>query len=122
MPLDEGGLGILQLKAWNKSFLIKNLWDLHLQKDLMWVKWTNKRYKLHSYLWTMEKLQVHSPLLKSLLVPVTFLLQALGELHRPRIWVHEDKVIPKVAYNFFRDKGAQLYFMVGCFKKTCRKR
>lgn len=38
LPKNEGGLGIMQLKSWNKALLVKNLWDLHLNKDLIWVK------------------------------------------------------------------------------------
>ena len=33
LPKCEGGLGLLDLKARNKSFLSKNLWNIHLQID-----------------------------------------------------------------------------------------
>lgn len=57
LPKAEGGLGVMQLCAWNQALLVKNLWDLHLNKELLWVQWVNGRYKIHNNLWTMGKKQ-----------------------------------------------------------------
>ncbi|GAV91359.1 hypothetical protein CFOL_v3_34755 [Cephalotus follicularis] len=42
-PLTEGGLGIRDMKTWNKALLLKQIWSL-LTVDNLWVKWC------HAYL------------------------------------------------------------------------
>ncbi|XP_073049432.1 uncharacterized protein [Primulina eburnea] len=37
-PLGDGGLGLKDLKAWNKALLAKTLWKIHLKKDSLWIK------------------------------------------------------------------------------------
>ncbi|GAV69026.1 hypothetical protein CFOL_v3_12527, partial [Cephalotus follicularis] len=50
-PFFEGGLGIRDLKTWNKSLLLKHLWSV-LTEDSIWAKWCHA-YLLHnSNLWT----------------------------------------------------------------------
>ncbi|GAV69129.1 zf-RVT domain-containing protein [Cephalotus follicularis] len=50
-PFLEGGLGIRDLKTWNKSLLLKHLWSV-LTEDSIWAKWCHA-YLLHnSNLWT----------------------------------------------------------------------
>lgn len=43
-PKKEGGLGILNLESWNKSIIIKNLWDICQKKDSIWIKWVQYQY------------------------------------------------------------------------------
>ncbi|GAV74021.1 hypothetical protein CFOL_v3_17504, partial [Cephalotus follicularis] len=51
-PLKEGGLGINDLKTWNKALLLKQVWDVLTGKSI-WVKWCHA-YLLHgSNFWTV---------------------------------------------------------------------
>ncbi|GAV58210.1 hypothetical protein CFOL_v3_01744, partial [Cephalotus follicularis] len=50
-PFLGGGLGIRDLKTWNKALLLKHLWSV-LTEDSIWAKWCHA-YLLHnSNLWT----------------------------------------------------------------------
>lgn len=42
LPKEEGGLGLRDLRTWNKELLAKNLWNIHTRKDALWVKWVNE--------------------------------------------------------------------------------
>ncbi|GKE42877.1 RNA-directed DNA polymerase, eukaryota, reverse transcriptase zinc-binding domain protein, partial [Tanacetum coccineum] len=41
MPKEQGGLGIKPLEMWNKTLLIKHLWNIAENKESLWVKWIN---------------------------------------------------------------------------------
>ncbi|GJX96968.1 peptidase C48, SUMO/sentrin/Ubl1 [Tanacetum coccineum] len=41
MPKDRGGLGLKPLDLWNKTLLIKHLWNSVASKESLWVKWIN---------------------------------------------------------------------------------
>ncbi|XP_073149026.1 uncharacterized protein [Henckelia pumila] len=43
-PVEDGGLGLRDLRIWNKTLLAKTLWDIHKNKDTLWVKWINHYY------------------------------------------------------------------------------
>lgn len=40
-PKDKGGLGLKSLELWNKTLLIKHLWNVASNKESLWVKWIN---------------------------------------------------------------------------------
>ncbi|XP_071727568.1 uncharacterized protein [Rutidosis leptorrhynchoides] len=40
-PKDQGGLGLKNLREWNESLVVKNLWRIITQKDSLWGKWVN---------------------------------------------------------------------------------
>jgi hypothetical protein len=44
MPKAEGGLGLFDLKARNRSFLAKQLWNIHLKTDSVWIRWVHHFY------------------------------------------------------------------------------
>ncbi|XP_074277916.1 uncharacterized protein LOC141601525 [Silene latifolia] len=43
-PKEEGGLGIKDIKKWNKALLGKYVWWLANKKDHLWVRWVNHVY------------------------------------------------------------------------------
>lgn len=43
-PKNAGGLKVMDLELWNKTLLVKLLWNLHLKKDTLWVKWIHAYY------------------------------------------------------------------------------
>ncbi|GJZ81199.1 RNA-directed DNA polymerase, eukaryota, reverse transcriptase zinc-binding domain protein [Tanacetum coccineum] len=65
-PKYQGGLGLKPLNLWNKTLLIKHLWNIAANKESLWVKWINtvklkgrnKRWK-----WPNEWMNTHSFLL-----------------------------------------------------------
>ena len=40
-PKDQGGLGLKPLEQWNRTLLIKHLWNIATMKETLWVKWIN---------------------------------------------------------------------------------
>ncbi|GKC74514.1 RNA-directed DNA polymerase, eukaryota, reverse transcriptase zinc-binding domain protein, partial [Tanacetum coccineum] len=40
-PKDQGGLGFKSLELWNKTLLVKHLWNVAAKKESLWVKWIN---------------------------------------------------------------------------------
>ena len=43
-PKPEGGLGFIDLHAWNLALLSKSLWKIQSKKDSLWVKWVHQVY------------------------------------------------------------------------------
>ncbi|GFS39653.1 hypothetical protein Acr_00g0064160 [Actinidia rufa] len=41
-PKPEGGLGFIDLHAWNLALLSKSLWKIQSKKDSLWVKWVHQ--------------------------------------------------------------------------------
>ncbi|XP_075489620.1 uncharacterized protein LOC142528453 [Primulina tabacum] len=50
-PLPDGGLGLKDLKAWNKALLAKTLWKIHLKKECLWIRWANHIYSCFGEVW-----------------------------------------------------------------------
>lgn len=44
MPKKAGGMGIGNLKVWNKAAICKLLWNVNLRKDRTWIKWIHGYY------------------------------------------------------------------------------
>ncbi|KAJ8430486.1 hypothetical protein Cgig2_004679 [Carnegiea gigantea] len=43
-PKKYGGLGLLNMEAWNYANIAKLVWAVTMKKDLLWVKWGHGRY------------------------------------------------------------------------------
>ncbi|XP_073039156.1 uncharacterized protein, partial [Primulina eburnea] len=37
--IDDGGLGLKNLKCWNKALIAKTLWKIQMQKESLWIRW-----------------------------------------------------------------------------------
>ena len=53
LPKKEGGLSLFDVKARNKSFLTRHLWNIHLKKDSIWIQWVHHYYLLTYSIWTV---------------------------------------------------------------------
>ncbi|KZV50556.1 hypothetical protein F511_32557 [Dorcoceras hygrometricum] len=51
----DGGLGLKDLRVWNKALLVRSLWNIQSKKDTLWVKWINCRYGSSIWGWTTRK-------------------------------------------------------------------
>ncbi|XP_073129130.1 uncharacterized protein [Henckelia pumila] len=54
-PINDGVLGLRDLRIWNKTLLAKTLWHIHKKKDSLWVKWINYYYWGNVMDWTIRK-------------------------------------------------------------------
>ncbi|KAJ9536236.1 hypothetical protein OSB04_un000585 [Centaurea solstitialis] len=53
-PKEAGGLGFKRLSLWNRALIARNLWDIAMIRDTMWVRWVTTRYLRSSTLWTVR--------------------------------------------------------------------
>jgi hypothetical protein len=102
LPKSEGGLGMLDMKEWNKALLVKTLWNIHQKKDTLWSKWVGSSW---------ESLPRHedSPLFKRLLYKKDNILSREGSTSladcRLVSWVRGGEIQTREAYNYFRSQG-----------------
>lgn len=50
-PKSEGGLGLRQMKAWNKASLAKHVWRICRNEGDLWTKWAKKILLKHNSIW-----------------------------------------------------------------------
>jgi hypothetical protein len=65
LPKAKGGLGLYDIKARNNCFLVKQLWNIHLKADSIWIRWMHHFYLQDTSIWTVPLQQTSSPLWKS---------------------------------------------------------
>ncbi|GKB17042.1 RNA-directed DNA polymerase, eukaryota, reverse transcriptase zinc-binding domain protein [Tanacetum coccineum] len=53
-PKDQGGLGFKSLEIWNKTLLVKHLWNIAANKESLWVKWVNVVKLKHRSIWDID--------------------------------------------------------------------
>lgn len=54
LPRSEGGLGVIQLRAWNKAALGKHLWTILTKLASLWSKWMHSNYIKGKSLWQLQ--------------------------------------------------------------------
>ena len=70
LPYFKGGLNLKDMYIWNKSAMLKHLWNIARQKDNLWVKWVHSYYmklpdvknvkvSIHAS-WSFKKIIKHS--------------------------------------------------------------
>lgn len=110
LPLCEGGLGIRDIKAWNKALLARTLWNMQAKKDTLWYKWLHTIYLKGNSIWRWHIHPRDSPLLKHLHATRNQLSQRLGSRRQAKSmlakWGNEQRLAGvKEPYEFFRNKG-----------------
>jgi hypothetical protein len=112
LPKKEGGLGLFDLKARNKSFLAKQLWNIHLKTDSIWIQWVHHFYLQQNTLWAVTAHHSSSPLWKSIILLKDQLLEDCGSQEEAvallRQWNRGDDNFSVQAYNYFRLSGPQV--------------
>jgi exonuclease III len=67
LPKAEGGLGFFDIKARNSSCLAKQIWNIHLKADSIWIQWVHHYYLQSHSFWDTAASPSSSPLWKSIL-------------------------------------------------------
>lgn len=102
MPTECGGLGLQNLHFWNKALLCKLLWNIHIKKDSLWIRWVNHYYS--NDFWNYTPKRDDSPLLK-LLINLRNQLCLNGESNtvandRLQYWFDDHKTATDQAYRW----------------------
>ncbi|XP_075512193.1 uncharacterized protein LOC142547687 isoform X2 [Primulina tabacum] len=80
-PIEDGGLGLKNLKSWNEALICKTLWKIHMKKDSMWIRWVNHMYISFGNVWQWTWRGEDSPLVKQILCTRNKLVRALWSVH-----------------------------------------
>ncbi|XP_020243132.1 uncharacterized protein LOC109821353 [Asparagus officinalis] len=54
MGRKKGGLGIFSALSWNTASALKCIWDIHVKKESLWIKWIHGVYLKHEDIWQVK--------------------------------------------------------------------
>jgi hypothetical protein len=114
LPKAEGGLGLYDIKARNNCFLAKQLWNIHLKSDSIWIRWVHHFYLLDTTIWK----SFFS--LRDRLIDVCGGQQAV--LSMMQSWVTITKPFLANAYEFLRIKGTLVSWVNVVWESWCLPR
>jgi hypothetical protein len=110
LPKTEGGLGLYDLRARNRSFLGKQLWNIHLKTDSVWIRWIHHFYLNSGTIWSVQAHHSSSPLWKAIIYVKDLLLQRCGDSESSITllsgWSTGAGLFLSHAYEFFRPVGS----------------
>ncbi|KAL9662864.1 hypothetical protein QQ045_027699 [Rhodiola kirilowii] len=64
---EEGGLGIKNIFIFNRALMLKQVWDLCLNKEALWIRWMHSYFFKDKSIWEMIEMNHHSWVLKNIL-------------------------------------------------------
>jgi len=103
----RGGLGLFNPRARNRSFLGKQLWNIHFKMDSVWI---HHFYLNSSTIWSVQTHYSSSPLWKAIISVRDLLLQLCGDFESsitlPSSWSTGAGFFLSHAYDFFRPVGS----------------
>jgi hypothetical protein len=88
LPKKEGGLGLFDIKAHNNSFIAKQLWNIHLKSDYVWIQWIHYYYLPNVSIWDALSQRTSSPLWKSIISLKDQFVAACGSHHQAIALMH----------------------------------
>jgi len=123
LPKDEGGLGLYDIKARNNCFLVKQLWNIHLKADSIWIRWVHHFYLQDTNIWTTPLQQTSSPLWKSFIKFRDRLLDDCGGqpavISMLQSWDNTTKPFSANAYEHLRTKGTPVSWVNVVWEPWC---
>ena len=109
LPKNEGSLDLFDIKARNKCFLAKQLWNIHLKTNYVWIKSVHQYFLRHHSIWNASLQRTSSPLWKSILSIRNQLLEDCGgeseAISMMRSWEICDGPFAANTYEYLRVKG-----------------
>jgi hypothetical protein len=109
LPKNKGGLTVLDIKARNDSFFTKQLWNIHLKSDSLWIRWVDHYYIPHTFIWFSDVNKIASPLWKSIFYLCNKMIeQCEGIFAAQQVlssWHSRPGFLTANAYDFFRYKA-----------------
>ncbi|XP_020255978.1 uncharacterized protein LOC109832905 [Asparagus officinalis] len=63
----QGGLGVYSATIWNLATAMRSMWYIHVNKEILWVKWIHGNYLKHKDVWNVKAKRGDSWMWKQLL-------------------------------------------------------
>ena len=101
---------MFDLQACNRSFLGKQLWNIHLKTDSVWIRWIHHFCLNSGTIWSVHAHHSSSPLWKAIISVRDLLLQLCGDSKSSitllSSWSTSAGFFISYAYDFFRPVGS----------------
>lgn len=108
MPKSEGGLGLKKCKVWNKSMLLKVLWDINSNKNSLWIRWVHAVYLRGRSCWIWRHGRNDHPVFKNLMRIRDHLISSTGSVQNAisllSSWAKDGCFSTSMAYDWLRRK------------------
>lgn len=115
VPREEGGLSLKDCKTWNKAMLFRILWDIHSNKNSLWVKWIHSVYLQGRNFWQWTLGSAEPPLFKNLFKLRNMLISTTGSVQNAIVkltsWNLQDKFSTALAYKWLKPNGERKIWM-----------
>ncbi|XP_038708538.1 uncharacterized protein LOC120003588 [Tripterygium wilfordii] len=109
LPKKEGGLGLMDLRARNLSFIANHLWNIHIKADSLWIQWVHHYYLNQTPIWHAGLIKNSSPLWKAIFNLKKQLVQDCGGQNQVisliQSWHNGPHLVSSCAYEHFRVKN-----------------
>lgn len=107
-PKEEGGLGLRECRTWNKALLLKTLWEIHTNKNNLWIRWMHAFYLRGKDIWDWTLRRDDHPLFKFIVKLRNILIDKIGSIHQAKqlicSWLRNGKFCASLAYDWLRVK------------------
>lgn len=97
LPQSAGGMGIINMKLWNRATICKMLWCLAQKKDRIWIKCVHEYYVKGAAVQEMEILKQSS----WLIIKIIGSIEYLQTIYNGRQWLQESSFSIKKLYKAF---------------------
>ncbi|GAB2295592.1 hypothetical protein Dimus_038366 [Dionaea muscipula] len=79
-PKKGGGLGLFHLLTWNRALLFANVWNIHRDKQSLWIQWVHHFYLKGASIWQWQPRKDALVFMKSMMHTRDELLQRMGSV------------------------------------------
>ena len=112
LPKEEGGLGVRDLKAWNKALHTKIPWNIHSKKDSLWIRWIHCHYLQNRTLWDWQPHKKNdSPVIKKILSILDEMREKCSREEIINLWAKWfSSKGAQEAYDWFRPRGERRFW------------
>lgn len=73
------------LRTWNKALLAKTLWNIHVRKDTLWVKWVNEFFLRGGSIWEWMPKPDTPPIFKNMVRIRDEMVANAGSIHEAQL-------------------------------------
>lgn len=107
-PKDEGGLGLRDCYTWNLATMYKILWDIHSNKNSLWIKWIHVYYLRGKDVWSWNCSKAYHPIFKKIHQLRNKIIEDSGSMNQAKqklnSWYKNGKFCTSAAYDGMRIK------------------